>query len=99
MEFEVAGVRGQYGGEQIRDRIGLADDRTHADVVERAENRRVVEHGQHDELHIGKTSTDKTEQRDAVAVLTARHRVVGHQHVARRRFQQFDELGRIRRVP
>ena len=92
-------VRSMNGRNQVRHCVGLADNRTDPNVIERTEDGRTVEHRQHNKLHLRKAPANEAEQRDAIAVLARRHGVVGHQHIARRRLEQLDEIGRVGGMP
>ncbi|WP_390343777.1 response regulator [Variovorax boronicumulans] len=90
-----AGAGGVDGGNEVRHRIRFAHDAADATGHQRVQHRRVVEHGHHHDLRVGKAPLHQLEQRHAVAELAGRHRVVGHQHVAGRGLQQRHEPGRI----
>ncbi|MFX3543854.1 hypothetical protein [Ralstonia mannitolilytica] len=67
----------------MRQLVGLADEAVNACCRESREDGAVVEHGQHNDAEQRIAAQQKAHQRNAVAVVAARHGVVGQEDVAR----------------
>ncbi|SCU75659.1 hypothetical protein CNECB9_2420012 [Cupriavidus necator] len=87
--------RGTHRRHQFLDRIGLVQDHGNADILDIANQRRIIQHGHHHDPGGGITAAQHLQHRQAVAKLAARHGVVGHDNVAIRVFKQLHQLGGI----